>query len=69
MALTEKQKNNIMHLDADMLAEIMHECADQFMRVQDYHDVTGMPVRTIYDKIASKELKSTEIFGIKVIYP
>jgi len=69
MALTEKQKNNIMNLDADTLAEIMHECADQFMRVQDYHDVTGMPVRTIYDKIASKELKSIEIFGIKVIYP
>ena len=68
MPLTEKQKNNIMHLDADTLVEIMQECADQFMRVREYHEATGMPVRTIYDKIGSKEIKSAEIFGIKIIY-
>lgn len=69
MALTDKQKQNIMHLDADTLIEIMHECAEQFVRVSEFHEATGVPVRTIYDRINRGELKSTEIFGVRVLLP
>ena len=68
MALTEKQKANIMHLDAESLIDILHECAEQFMTAKEYHEYSKMPMRTIYDKIKSGELKSTEVFGTKIIY-
>ena len=68
MALTEKQKASIMHLDADSLIEVLHECAEQFMTAKEYHEHTGIPMRTIYDKIKSCELKSTEVFDTKIIY-
>lgn len=57
-----------MHLDADSLIEVMHECAEQFMTAKEYHEYTKIPMRTIYDKISSNDLKSTEIFGIKIIF-
>lgn len=68
MALTNKQKANIMHLDADSLIEVLRECADQFMTAKEYSSYTEIPIRTIYDKIKSKQLKSTEIFGIIIIH-
>lgn len=68
MALTEQQKNSIMRLDADTLFEVLHECADQLMTAKEYAAYTKTPIRTVYDKIKSKDLKSTEIFGIKLIH-
>ena len=67
MTLTEKQKNEIMHLDGAILVEVMHECADRFMTVADFHKYSKMPRRTIYAKIESGELQSYEVFGIKLI--
>ena len=67
MTLTEEQKNLIMKLDTESLFEVLHECADRLLTAKEYSKHTKTPIRTIYDKIKSKEIDSTEVFGIKVI--
>ena len=68
MALTDKQKLNIMRLDFETIKEMMHECDEQFMSVEQYHKYTGMNKRTIYAHIEKELLEVTTFCGKIVIY-
>jgi hypothetical protein len=68
MALTELQKQNIRKLSTEDKIEILHECADEFMTADEYHDITKMPKRTIYAKFGTPEVKGFEFCGHKLFY-
>ena len=53
MPLTELQKENIRRLPVEVKAEIMHECADEFMMAKEYAEATKTPKRTIYAKFGT----------------
>jgi predicted DNA-binding transcriptional regulator AlpA len=63
MALTEKQKNNIYHLDSKTQLEIMHECAEALglVDISEYRYATGEKRRTIYDKMNSGKINTFNI--------
>lgn len=68
MKLTDKQTQEIVHADFETLKEILHECADQFMSVDDYKSLTGMKPRTIYDHIKKGKINSTTFCGHRIIH-
>lgn len=68
MALNEKQKLAIRKLSIEDKVEILHEIADEFMTVEQFHEVTGMAKRTIYDKFGTDTVKGVEFCGHKLIY-
>jgi len=68
MALTDKQKWNIVRLDFETIKEMMHECDDLFMSVDQYHEYTGINKRTIYSRIEKGLIKATTFCGSIVIY-
>ena len=68
MTLTELQKENIRRLPVEVKAEIMHECADEFMTAEEYAEATNMPKRTIYAKFGTPEVKGFEFCGHKLFY-
>ena len=67
MALTLKQKLAIRKLTIEEKVEILHEIADEFMTVDEFHEISKIPKRTIYDKFG-KEIKGTEFLKHKIIY-
>ena len=68
MALTELQKQNIRRLSIEDKVEILHECADEFMTADEYHEITKIPRRTIYAKFGTFEVKGFEFCGHKLFY-
>jgi hypothetical protein len=68
MALTEQQKQNIRKLSIEDKIELLHECADEFMTADEYHEITKMPKRTIYAKFGTPEVKGFEFCGHKLFY-
>ena len=67
MALTLKQKLAIRKLPIEDKVEILHEIADEFMTIEEFHEISKIPKRTIYDKFG-KEIKGIEFLGHKLIY-
>ena len=67
MSLTLKQKLAIRKLNIEEKVEILHEITDEFMTVEEFHEISKIPKRTIYDKFG-KEIKGIEFCGHKYIY-
>jgi len=63
MGLTEKQRNNIYHLNFNTQLEIMHECAEALglVDIKTCEKIRGLSRRTIYDKIKKNKLKTFNI--------
>lgn len=68
MALTDKQKIAIRKLSIEDKVEILHEIADEFMTIEEFREVSGMPRRTIYDKFGTDAVKGIEFCGHKIVY-
>ena len=66
--LTEDFTNQFMHLSTADKAKLLHECAEEFMTVDEFQAVTKMPRRTIYAKFGTEEVKGIEFCGHKLIY-
>ena len=69
MALTELHKTNISLLDIDTIVEILHECEERagLYSVDEYHNLTKMNKRTIYEHISIQKLHSITFCGRKLI--
>ena len=63
--LTENQKNNIARMCNDDLLEILEICSEQLglITVDEYIKATGIPKRTVYHKIKSKQIIVFDISG------
>ena len=68
MALTDKQKIKIRELDMETKIQMLHECEDEFMSVDEYHKVEGINKRTIYDRIERGKIKNFTFCGQILIY-
>ena len=58
--LTQTQIKNIANLDTNTCIEVLRECADNLglISVEEYHELTKTPKRTIYLHIKQNKLKS-----------
>ena len=65
--LTEEFTTQFMHLSTADKAKLLHECADEFMTVDEFQAITKMPRRTIYAKFGNV-VKGIEFCGHKIIY-
>jgi hypothetical protein len=63
--LTDKQVKNIHSLDAYMVVEIMHECAERLgiVTVDEYCKIMCEKRRTVYDKLKNNKIMKIEIAG------
>lgn len=66
--LTEDFIEKFMHLSTADKAKLLHECAEEFMTVEEFHELTKMPRRTIYAKFGTEEVRGVEFCGHKLIH-
>ena len=66
--LTDEFITQFMHLSTADKAKLLHECAYEFMTVDEYQAVTKIPRRTIYAKFGTSEVNGIEFCGHKLIY-
>ena len=66
--LTEEFTNQFMHLATADKAKLLHECADEFMTVDEFQAATKMPRRTIYAKFGTSEVNGIDFCGHKLFY-
>jgi hypothetical protein len=66
--LTEEFITQFLHLTTTNKAKLLHICADEFMTVDDFNKLTKMPMRTIYAKFGTEEVKGFEFCGHKLIH-
>jgi len=57
--LTQKQLDRLKKYDNATLLQIMHECAEitGCVSVGEYNEFTGIPKRTIYDKMRDGKIE------------
>jgi len=65
--ITEQQKTNIYRLPVADCLEMLEPIIDKtgLVSVAEYHKITGIPKRTIYQKMKDQKLKYYEISGIR----
>jgi len=68
MKLTDKLKTTILQLSIEEKVEILHIFADEFMTVEEFHQLSKIPKRTIYEKFGTDAVKGTEFCGHKLIH-
>ena len=63
MMLTEKQRNNIYHLDTETQLEIMHECAEALglVDISEYQRATCVKRRIIHNRMNNGKIKTFDI--------
>ncbi len=66
--LTEEFITQFMHLPTADKAKLLQECADEFMTIEEYHQLTKIPRRTIYAKFSIEDITGVEFCGHKFIY-
>lgn len=66
--LTDEFITKFMHLPTADKAKLLHECAEEFMTVDEFQSLSKMPRRTIYAKFGSDQVKGVEFCGHKLIY-
>lgn len=66
--LTDDFIEQFMHLSTADKAKLLHECAEEFMTVDEFQSLSKMPRRTIYAKFGTEEVRGVEFCGHKLIY-
>lgn len=66
--LTEEFITQFMHLPTYDKAKLLHDCAEEFMTVDEFQSLSKMPRRTIYAKFGTEEVRGVEFCGHKLIY-
>ena len=66
--LTDEFITQFMHLSTADKAKLLHECADEFMTVDEFHAITKIPRRSIYAKFGTVDINGIEFCGHKFIY-
>ena len=66
--LTEEFITQFMHLPTADKAKLLHECAEEFMTVDEFQLLSKMPRRTIYAKFGTEEVRGVEFCGHKLIH-
>lgn len=69
MKLTDKERTAIQKLDTEKCIDLLHECAERLglVSVNEFHEITKMNKRTIYDHIENEKIKSIEFCESKLI--
>lgn len=69
MELTDTQIKNISNLKVEIQIEILHTCVDALglLSVDEYHEYSKIPKRTIYKQIEDKKLSYLNICGRTLI--
>jgi hypothetical protein len=67
--LTDNQKANIQHLDAQTCMELMHICADRvgLVDIDEAQEALGLKKRAVYNRMKCGKLRKFQIG--KHVYP
>lgn len=68
MKITKQELAKILEYDIESKVEIMQCFADEFMTIKEYHETTKMPMRTIYDKLGTPEVKGFKFCGLRILH-
>lgn len=68
MDITAEKLKEILELDIESKVVIMQHIADELMTVKQYHEITKIPERTIYDKIGSADIKVFILKGLRLLH-
>lgn len=68
MNLTKELEQHLLKLPIEDKVKVMQMFADEFMTIEEYHQCSKMPIRTIYAKLGTDAVKGFEFCGHKIIY-